>query len=829
MRKSKDLTLLRLIKILPPSIVVAFAVWVNFIVINGNKIKLAHDITTLHQSFIETEKETIKAQINQLYQQINYEINSTEATLKQNIQHHIYQAHAIATNIYQQNKHRPEAQVTKLITDALRNIRFNQGRGYFFIYKTAGTSVMHPILPAMEGSSKWDFQDTRGNYIVRDMGKIVKDAGEGFYHWWFVKPQNKGQEFEKIGFGKYFAPYDWFIGTGEYIKDVENDIKTRLLERIDHIRYGKNGYIFVIDYQGNILSHANKQLVGTNRLKVRNLQGVSIFEEGLKIALKGEGFYNYISPIMPSTGQPAEKMSFIKGLPEWNWAIGTGSYISEIEAYLTERKDNISKQNHNEFLKILWVSSFLTVFFVALSFLLSNYLARRFSLYESRINRDFSELNTIKEQLQHQALHDALTQLPNRALLDDRIVQGIALSKNINKSLAVVFVDLDDFKKINDLYGHSVGDSLLKMLGEKFNQLLTVGESVARFGGDEFIFCFPELDNLQQAEHKVKCIQEIFNTEFIIDGKLISSSCSIGVAMYPNDADKAEDLISKADIVLYKSKSQQKGSFLFFNETINKQVKRDFILEAQLRSALDNNELSVLYQPQISTKTGALVGVEALVRWHNATLGHISPDEFIHLAEDIGMINDIGLFVLQQSMQDILQFNQHNNTSIRLSINISPKQLINPKFVVQTLKKANEIGFATHLITLEITENVLIANVKKAQPILQQLKDEGFKLSLDDFGTGYSSLYYLNNLPINEIKIDRSFIDKLLINNQNESLVKTIIAIGKLSQMTVVAEGVETKEQFERLIQLDCDKIQGYYFDRPLPIEILASKYKLEK
>lgn len=821
--------MLRLIKILPPCIVVAFAVWVNFIVINGNKIKLAHDITTLQQSFIETEKETIKAQINQLFQQINYEINTTEATLKKNIQHHIYQAHAIATNIYQQNKHLPEAQVTKLITDALRNIRFNQGRGYFFIYKTAGTSVMHPVLPTMEGSSKWDFKDTRGNYIVRDMGKIVKDAGEGFYHWWFVKPRNKGQEFEKIGFGKYFAPYDWFIGTGEYIKDVENDIKTRLLERIDHIRYGKNGYIFVIDYQGNILSHANKQLVGTNRLKVRNLQGVSIVEEGLKIATKGEGFYNYISPIMPSTGQPAEKMSFIKGLPEWNWAIGTGSYISEIETYLTERKDSISKQNHNEFFKILWVSSFLTVFFVALSFLLSNYLARRFSLYESRINRDFSELNTIKEQLQHQALHDALTQLPNRALLDDRIVQGIALSKNTNKSLAVVFVDLDDFKKINDLYGHSVGDSLLKMLGKKFNQLLTAGESVARFGGDEFIFCFPELDNLQQAEHKVKCIQEIFNTEFAIDGKLISSSCSIGIAMYPNDADKAEDLISKADIVLYKSKSQQKGSFLFFNETINKQVKRDFTLEAQLRSALDNNELSVLYQPQISTKTGALVGVEALVRWHNATLGHISPDEFIHLAEDIGMINDIGLFVLQQSMQDILQFNQHNNTAIRLSINISPKQLINPKFVVQTIKKINEIGFAAHLITLEITENVLIANVKKAQPILQQLKEAGFKLSLDDFGTGYSSLYYLNNLPINEIKIDRSFIDKLLINNQNESLVRTIIAIGKLSQMTVVAEGVETKEQFERLIQLDCDKIQGYYFDRPLPIDILTSKYELKK
>lgn len=270
MREIQDLKLLRLIKIIPPIIVVAFAFWVNFIVINDNKVKLAHDIATLQQNFIETEKETIKAQINQLHQQINYEINSTEAILKKDIQDHIYQAHNIASTIYQQNKHLPESEVTKLITDALRSIRFNQGRGYFFIYKTTGTSVMHPVLPAMEGSSKWDFQDSRGSYIVREMGKIVKQAGEGFYHWWFVKPQNKNQEFEKIGFGKYFAPYDWFIGTGEYVIDVENDIKSRLLKRIDNIRYGNNGYIFVVDYQGTILSHSNKEFVGTNRIEIRN-------------------------------------------------------------------------------------------------------------------------------------------------------------------------------------------------------------------------------------------------------------------------------------------------------------------------------------------------------------------------------------------------------------------------------------------------------------------------------------------------------------------------------------------------------------------------------
>tara|TARA_R110002050_G_scaffold125530_16_gene245251 strand:- start:7457 stop:9937 length:2481 start_codon:yes stop_codon:yes gene_type:complete len=826
MHKAQNVTLLKLIKIIPPMIVVTFAIWVNFIVINDNKIKLSHDIKTLQQNFIETEKETIKAQINQLHQQINYEINSTENILKENIQTQIYQAHNIATTIYQQNQHKSEAEVTKLITDALRSIRFNQGRGYFFIYKTTGLNVMHPVLPEMEGHYKGDLQDTRGNYIVRDMGKIVKQAGEAFYHWWFVKPQNKGQEFEKIGFGKYFAPYDWFIGTGEYVIDVENDIKARLLKRINNIHYGKNGYIFVVDYQGNTLSDYNKKFVGTNRLKVRSEQGISIVEDIIKIAKQGEGFLNYVSPVMPSTGEPAEKISFIKGLPDWEWAIGTGTYISEIESYLTEREAYISEQNKNEFLKILFVSLFLTLFFITLSVLLSNYLARRFSLYEGKINNDFAELNKIKEQLQYQALHDSLTQLPNRALLDDRITQGMALSKQNDKSLAVVFVDLDDFKKINDLYGHSIGDSLLKVLGEKFTKLLKAGESVARFGGDEFIFCFPELNSLSDAEHKVECIREIFNTDFIIDGKLISSSCSIGVAMYPNDGDKAEDLISKADIVLYKSKLQQKGHFLFFNDKINKQVKRDFILDTQLRAALINNELTILYQPQINVKTGKLVSVEALSRWNNKLLGPISPDEFIHVAEDIGMINEIGHFVIKQSMLDILKFNQQNATIIRLSINISPKQLVEPQFVKQLLQTTKDIGFDNRLITLEITENVLIANVKKVQPVIQQLKNAGFKLSLDDFGTGYSSLYYLNHLPINEIKIDKSFIDQLLTNNQSESLVKTIIAIGQLYKMTVVAEGVETKEQYERLIHLKCDKIQGYYFDRPLSIEALTTKYK---
>lgn len=822
-----NLKILRLIKVIPPIIVIIFAILVNIIVISNNQSTLNNDIKILRQDFIKKEKELVKFQVKQINQQITYEKNNTEVLLKQNIKARVYQAHTIATTIYEQNKNKSEAQVTKLITDALRNIRFNQGRGYYFIYKTNGLSVMHPTLPNFEGTYKSDIQDERGNYILRDIAKLVRAKGEGFTRWWFVKPQNKAQEFEKIGFSKHFAPYDWFIGTGEYVIDVENDIKQRLLQLISNIRYGNNGYIFVTDYQGNYLSHYLKEFEGTNRFDILNQQGVAIVQQVIDVAKQGENYLSYMSTVMPSTSKPAEKISYIIGLPDWEWAIGSGIYISEIEDYLATREKAISHQHSNQLSNILWLCLLVTLFFVALSLILANYLGRRFALYESQISTDFAELNKVKEQLQYQALHDSLTKLPNRTLLDIQIEQGIALSKKNNKKLALMFVDLDDFKKINDLYGHSVGDKLLSTLGTIFNQLLSPGDNVARFGGDEFIFCFPELDDLADAERKVQRICDIFKQSFVINGKSIYSSCSIGVAMYPDDGDASEQLISKADIVLYKSKAQRKGNYLFFNDNINTQVKHDLLLESELHLAIANNELDVLYQPQIDVATGQIYGVEALARWYNPKLGHISPLEFIKVAEDVGMINEIGRFVIEKSLTDILQFNRDSDIQLQLSINISPKQLMEPNFVSNLIKITTDMAVDNHLVTLEITENVLINDLAKVQPILQSVRNNGFKLSLDDFGTGYSSLSYLSNLPINEIKIDRSFIDKFLSNDQSESLVKTMIALGELCDVIVIAEGVETKEQYDRLHHYRCDLVQGYYFDRPLSLADLISNYQI--
>jgi EAL domain-containing protein (putative c-di-GMP-specific phosphodiesterase class I) len=296
--------------------------------------------------------------------------------------------------------------------------------------------------------------------------------------------------------------------------------------------------------------------------------------------------------------------------------------------------------------------------------------------------------------------------------------------------------------------------------------------------------------------------------------------------MYPADSDDAESLIRKADIVLYKSKELSKGDVMFYNSDINEQIQYDYMLEEELRRAIHKNEISVLYQPQIDVESKKLVSVEALARWSNERLGMVSPVKFIAIAETIGLIDEIGQFVFRRACQDILAISPNDKDALGLSVNISPKQLVAPEFVQQIVDIVEDVGIDLNRITLEITENVLINDMKKVSLILHSLRNHGFSISLDDFGTGYSSLSYLNGLPITEIKIDRCFVDKILVSDQSNTLIRAIIAIGKSCEMNVVAEGVETGEQYQLLISYGCNLVQGYYLDRPLPIEKLASREK---
>jgi diguanylate cyclase (GGDEF)-like protein len=819
MHITQDLKLLRLIKIIPPIIVVTFAVWVNFIVINDNKIKLKSEISTFQKNFIDTEKETIKAQVNQLYQEINYEKSSTETILKKDIKERVYEAHSIATTIYQQNKNLSEKEVTKLITDALRSIRFNQGRGYYFIYKIKGTNVMHPVVPAIEGTSQSDFQDVRGNYIVRDMGQIIKKSEEGFHRWWFVKPQNKSQEFEKIGFGKYFAPYDWFIGTGEYVIDVESDIKARLLRRINNIRYGKNGYFFVIDYQGNILSDYSKKHVGTNRIEIRNQHGISTVEEIIKIAKHSEDFLYYESPLMPSTGQPAEKVSFIKGLPDWKWAIGTGAYISEIESYLAEREEYIGQQNESEFLKILCLSLFVTLFFVTLSFMLSNYLARRFSLYESRINKNFSELNTIKEQLQHQALHDVLTNLPNRVLLADRLSQSMVQSQRHHNLLAVVFLDLDGFKHVNDTYGHDFGDELLIIASLRMKEALRESDSLARIGGDEFVAVLTDLTTVEDCKPVLERLL-LAASEPVKVGKVeLKISASIGVTLYPQDKVSADQLMRHADQAMYVAKESGKNRYHLFNTAEDDAVKIQRESLEDIRTALDDNQFVLYYQPKVNMRKGSVIGAEALIRWQHPKRGLLNPLEFLPVIENHPMMIELGEWVIDSALTQISQWQAMGlNLPLNTSVNIAAVQLQQANFVDRlTTLLATHPDVDPRNLELEVLETSALEDLQHISTIMNASIALGVNFALDDFGTGYSSLTHLRRLPANLIKIDQTFVRDMLIDTDDLAIVEGVIALAKSFKRDVIAEGVETIEHGTVLLQLGCELAQGYGIARPMP------------
>lgn len=824
MDRTSNKKLLRQIRVIPVVVITLFILITNILFYQANLTNAQHDIAALSKNITQQQRAYIKDQVNQRIQQIVQAQKLTTASLRGNIKNRIYEAHAIATSIYENNKHYPPHVVKKLISDALRNIRFSDGRGYFFIYQLDGLNVMHPILKDIEGTSMWHFSDDNGTYVVRELVNIVKTQDEGFLHWLFVKNNHDLQSYEKIGFVKAFKPFNWFIGTGDYVSDAEQDVKNQQIKLLQEAQLTNGNYFVALDEKGTVLSFPNSTRIGQNFYNYQNVEGELIIQDMLELSKVG-GFMNFAIPTDQPVDSGLEKIAYVKQVPNWNWSISTGWFTRELDEKISYRQHQMATENEKDQLKLVYISIFTTLFALVLSLLLGRVISKRLQVYQRQMTHDFKQITHSKNKMQHMALHDALTNLPNRVMLEENIADGINESAKMAKQLAVMFVDLDDFKKVNDLYGHTIGDRLLTAISCKLRNIVGVKDTVSRFGGDEFVFCFPCLTNKAEAEKHVAAIQKAFSKPFTIDGKVVHSTCSIGVAMYPNDAVTPEDLISKADIVLYKSKERNKGDFLFFDDTISERVLYDFKLEEQLRSALIKNELYVLYQPQICAKTGHLFGIEALVRWHNSELGHISPIDFINIAEKVGLINDIGFFVLQKSCQDFKLLSASYPIPLCLSINISPKQLIQHNFASIVRSIVSDYDINPERITLEITENILIDDLEGIAPILAQLKAFGFDISLDDFGTGYSSLGYLSNLPISEIKIDQSFIDKFLTSHESQSLIKAIIAIGEAYNLRVVAEGVETVEQKDKLIAYHCDVLQGYYFDKPKPILALEEKY----
>jgi diguanylate cyclase (GGDEF)-like protein/PAS domain S-box-containing protein len=432
-------------------------------------------------------------------------------------------------------------------------------------------------------------------------------------------------------------------------------------------------------------------------------------------------------------------------------------------------------------------------------------------------NADITERKRIESRIQHLATRDALTDLPNRALLGDRLQQAIARASRERERLALLFIDLDHFKTINDSLGHAVGDGLLRGVAKRLEHSVRREDTVARQGGDEFIVLLAELDTPAMASLVAGKLLKALSHPLEIDGHVLHATASIGIAIYPEDGVDASALLKSADAALYHAKATGRNNIQFFTEQLNVQAQERMELQGSLRQALANRELELYYQPQLDLASGSLVGAEALLRWRHSLLGEVPPARFIAVAEDSGLITEIGQWVLEQSCRWSKSWEKRLGRPLLIAVNVSAIQFRNQNLAARVEHALSESGLPADRLELEITESVLIDPGEETLATFRALERKGVRLVIDDFGTGHSSLSYLKRFPIHKLKIDRSFVRDTPGDASDAAIVRAIVALARSLNLEVVAEGVETQAQLEFLRDLGCDRAQGYYLGHPTP------------
>lgn len=427
---------------------------------------------------------------------------------------------------------------------------------------------------------------------------------------------------------------------------------------------------------------------------------------------------------------------------------------------------------------------------------------------------DISAQKHAESKIRELADFDALTGLPNRRLLQDRVAQMLAAAQREASVVSMMFLDLDHFKRVNDSLGHSVGDKLLCAFSDRIAGLVRRVDTLARLGGDEFILAMPGFQASAAADVAGRLV-EACSTPFLIDGHELNVTPSIGISIYPQDGEDAETLLKHADIAMYRAKAHGRNTFQFYAAEMNTTTLEWLLMESNLRRAIKQNEFVLHYQPLISLQSGLMVGVEALIRWQHADLGMIMPDRFIGIAEETGLINQIGDWVLGEACRQAQRWIDAGIPLAVMAVNVSPVQFRQIGFVDAVAGALAASGLEAGVLELEVTEGTVMHDADATLGTLSALDRMGVALSVDDFGTGYSSLAYLKRFPVNKLKIDRSFIRDLETDLDDQAIASTIVSMGRNLRMTVLAEGVETLEQLTLLRNMDCDMAQGYYFSRP--------------
>ena len=420
------------------------------------------------------------------------------------------------------------------------------------------------------------------------------------------------------------------------------------------------------------------------------------------------------------------------------------------------------------------------------------------------------------------AYYDTLTDLPNRILFEDRVDQAVAVARRSGEAFGILFIAPDRLKKVNDTLGHVSGDGLLNRVAERLQECVSQGDTVARFGDDEFAFLIRQIGETKDVVEIIRSIQEVLKPSFDLDGQEVFASASVGVSLFPLDGNDCQSLLKNAGAALYRAKKAGGNNYQFYMPEMHELASKRLTLETSLRHAIDNEEFVLHYQPRVAVDSMQITGVEALIRWQHPKLGLLAPAEFIPLAEDTGLIIPIGEWVVRVACRQNRRWLDEGFGPMRMAVNIAAQQLRQPNIATTMMQILSDTGLAPRYFELELTETSIMNNAEFAIDVLGELKKMGVKISIDDFGTGFSSLSYLKRLPIDALKIDQSFVRDLTVDPDDASLVMAIITLAHNLKLEVVAEGVETEEQLNFLRLLRCDEIQGFLFSKGLPADELS-------
>jgi len=595
---------------------------------------------------------------------------------------------------------------------------------------------------------------------------------------------------------------------------------------------------FALSVQGDIVIRtvSDRPRNIENKANDFELEMIQYFKENpeeIDNFVQKEKIYYYTKPLfikescLQCHGKREEAIPSIRDKYETAYDYKLGEIRGLLNIKIKER-DFFTTMYYN-LAETLVITIFLYIVFLIIIYLLLKKMRRKEEQYTNQLETDIAtktyEIEKQKNTLYDQAHHDALTGLPNRMLFNDRLEHGIEQAKRHKTQIALFFIDLDNFKQINDSLGHPIGDRVLITVTERLKAKIRKEDTLARLGGDEFTVIMDGLKEMQDVSLLAQKVLDVVMQPIHIEGHTLYISCSIGISLYPQDDTDTNNLIKYADAAMYKAKEEGRNNFQFYSYEMTALALKRVIMEANLRQALEKEEFIVYYQIQVDATSGKHTGVEALVRWQHPVMGLVSAVKFIDLAEETGLIVEIDRWVMRNAMTQVSKWYQKGLEPGVLALNLSMRQLRSYDFIKVIQENMKAIDFKPEWLEFEVTEGQVMQKPEESIIKLQQISDMGIKIVIDDFGTGYSSLAYLKRLPVNKIKIDQSFIKGVPDDNEDVSIVKAIIALAKSLCLEIIAEGVEKDAQKEFLLENDCNHMQGYFYCEPLPMDGIEEKY----